>query len=290
MRMKLQSPLQYPDDDISSFASLTSSCSATGYTVTAPPPSVTLNKTHPDRARHQSFLSAPTPTCVHGCRRHYRVGGIKTRINETYNSVAADYNSSAFWLSANEHNPNLGLKEIIPFATDLCLPSQLCQTYTVAEDETCDDIVSKVIPQINNTQLESWNPSIEEVCGNPTRLAGSVICISSPPERHSGLTKMTSTATTSSGCRDRWSSLWPGKPYNPCSCPFAPSSCYTQTTVFPEIEYSAWVRCYAARKTPLTDAFCSPTMPTPSVAEVPVETGPSVEPILRLTQSLTRDD
>ena len=160
--MELSSPFGYDDNLASNFQSLTSSCSAAGYAFSSPS-NIALNNT-PTLTTPGSVSAAPTPSCI----------SFYTVVNgDDCNSVAAANNvSTGNLLTANDLNINCENFPVV--GTKLCIPAQ-CDTYILRGSDTCQSILSN-LNGTTLTQLFSWNPNINAVCGNINRLVGSVIC------------------------------------------------------------------------------------------------------------------
>lgn len=274
MASKLKSPLRYSDREARQFNSTLSSCNATGYNTTPPAP-LALNGDPSERAPLDAYLGTPTPIGALHCDGEYKVF-----LNETYNSIAAKKNASAHWLRENHRDSrDVDLDEVLQVGITLCLPPGLCELYTMKEKETCEDIVSKAAPEPGLSKLKHLNPKL---CDDPSLLNGSVICISPPavPNRLAPRSKPKSGAgvvrhdeKTFTGCLEDWDKYWPGKPYQSCWSPLAPSSCSSERTVPPgweghtpvtpkSVDIEKFMRCTMTRKHPLTEGDCAPDAST----------------------------
>ena len=128
---QLGSPLGYDDGLASNFASLTSSCNATGYTFTSPTP-YALNGT---ATILSTVAASATPTTSSICTSSYTIED-----GDTCNTVAKANNVSTFALTyANDLD--IYCTRFAAVGSTLCIPQQ-CKTYTLQGLDTCDSILA----------------------------------------------------------------------------------------------------------------------------------------------------
>lgn len=136
-----------------------SSCSATGYPVTSPTP-IALNGT-----------DAPTPTPI-SCSQSEKY---TIKDGDDCQSISVAHNVSTWALL--QHNDLQAYCQNFPGkGTSLCLPKK-CNIYTLKQNDTCDGIVGSQPGDISVTQLRSWNPFINKMCGNLFQWTGYQICV-----------------------------------------------------------------------------------------------------------------
>lgn len=162
--VQLDSPLGYASDFASQFASLTSSCGATGYSYTVPV-SYALNSTTvaTATATTTSTIASSTPTCV----ASYTVG-----VNETCNDIAESQGVSTYDLM-NANDINIFCSNIVEGST-LCIPEK-CTTVTVLPEDSCASWISTY--NISMAQLLAWNPIFDSNCMRIVPWVNWQICV-----------------------------------------------------------------------------------------------------------------
>ncbi|OAL43793.1 hypothetical protein IQ07DRAFT_523494 [Pyrenochaeta sp. DS3sAY3a] len=156
-KLQLSSPFGYDEDGAASFASLTSSCNAGGYTYATPAP-YAINST------------VPTPP-ARTCTETYTV-----QDNDNCISISKRTNVSTYGLiSANGLDISCNL--LPPTGSTICLPKR-CNTYQLELYDNCDDITDS--SQITRQQFLSWNPMIDSFCSDLLPWYGWNLCTSSP--------------------------------------------------------------------------------------------------------------
>jgi LysM repeat protein len=165
-QVELNSPIGYDDDLAESFASTTSSCGNTNYPFTSPTP-YALNATAATATPTTTGTAVPTATAT--CTDTYTVMN-----GDTCQSVAIAHNVSSFYLAYN-NNLDIYCSDLTMGRT-VCIP-EICDVYTVQPNDTCTSIIRTVPQDITVTQLQSWNPNINLLCGNMDNLNGTVICV-----------------------------------------------------------------------------------------------------------------
>ncbi|BCS19574.1 LysM peptidoglycan-binding domain-containing protein [Aspergillus puulaauensis] len=191
-QIDLNSPFGYTKKLAKGFSSLVSSCSATGYPVTSPTP-IALNGT-----------DAPTPTPV-SCSQS---GKYTIKDSDDCKSISVAHNVST-WALLHHNGLQAYCQNFPGKGTSLCLPKQ-CDIYTLKENDTCDGIVDSYPGDISVTQLRSWNPFINKMCGNLFQWTGYQICVSPPG---SDLDPVPSPTPSPTKCEGLW---------QPTSCEMPP--------------------------------------------------------------------
>lgn len=163
---ELGSPFGYDAVLASNFASMTSSCGASGYTFTTPT-AYGLNGTSTNTIPATSTASATT-----ACSASYTLVD-----GDDCNTVAKANNVSTFSL-LDANNLNIYCANFPATGTSLCLPPE-CDVYTVQPGDTCLSVVTAA-GGITQTQLLAWNPNLGSLCYNLYSFVGFEICISPP--------------------------------------------------------------------------------------------------------------
>ncbi len=154
-KLQLGSPFGYDDDGAATFASMTSSCNAPGYTYAAPTAYALNAMTVPD----------PPPRI---CNNSYTV-----QDGDTCVSISVSRNVLTYGLiSANGIDVSCNL--LPPTGSTICLP-KTCNTYQLSGYERCDDL--STYAHITRQQLLSWNPMINEFCNNLATWYGWNLCL-----------------------------------------------------------------------------------------------------------------
>ncbi|KAI0024493.1 LysM domain-containing protein [Xylariomycetidae sp. FL0641] len=165
-QLQLAYDLGYDDELASSFASLTSSCSATGYPVASPPP-MTINVTS------ASSSTTSLPTATPSCASTYTV-----KSEDDCHSISMDERvSTNLMLYLNELEA--GCTNFADPGAELCMP-HTCDIYTVQKNDTCWGIAESFNNTFTISQLVSWNVDISNGCDNLELLQGTQICVSFP--------------------------------------------------------------------------------------------------------------
>ena len=155
------SPHGFDDELASSFTSLTSSCSATGYTINTPTPPPWSSIVTADA------VPSPTINCV---RTYHKPPG------QTCDEMARSQSVSTLALIKANHW-DLFCAFIPSDATDICLPEQ-CKTATFSDQDTCNTF--SWANSITVDQLREWNPDINAQCSNLNRFYNSQLCVGPP--------------------------------------------------------------------------------------------------------------
>jgi LysM repeat protein len=127
-QLQLGNSLGYNDDLAANFSSLTSSCQATGYAVTSPPPNIisaTVTATTTAIAPTKSCASIYTVKSGDDCHT------ISTSQNVSLNQMLYFNNLEA------------GCTDFPSLGVELCMP-HTCQIYTVQANDTCSGIVASL--------------------------------------------------------------------------------------------------------------------------------------------------
>ncbi|CDM37952.1 hypothetical protein DTO013E5_10197 [Penicillium roqueforti] len=166
LETQLNSPLGYDEGVADSFTSLTSSCSATGYSVTSPT-AYALNAT-------ATATSSPaTSSATTSCENYYQV-----KETDDCNSVAKSLGVSTYYLLQTNDLDLYCQNFAAKVNQTLCVPSQ-CTTHTWQADDTCDSVVGG-LANVTLPQFFSWNPNINSLCLNAIFFIGYEVCVSPP--------------------------------------------------------------------------------------------------------------
>lgn len=164
-RLQLNSPFGYDAQFAVQFASITASCTKTGYAVTIPPP-------YAISTAGSSTTSSPpaSPTLDSSCVTIYTIAS-----GATCNSIAVARNVSSY----SVYGPN-GIKDCssLPTGQKLCLLGQ-CRRYQIKQGDTCTGIIATTGKYIDPEIFVAWNPNINSVCSNLGSLIGQEICLRS---------------------------------------------------------------------------------------------------------------
>lgn len=153
-KMQLSSPFGYDDEGAATFASLTSSCNAGGYSYATPAP-YAINATAPE--------APPARTCT---------GTYTVQEGDTCVSISALTNVSTYGLiTANGFDISCNL--LSPVGSTICLP-KACNTHRLTGYERCDDITNTY--HMSRHQLLAWNPIINDFCNNLASWYGWNLC------------------------------------------------------------------------------------------------------------------
>ncbi|KAJ5209444.1 hypothetical protein N7449_003823 [Penicillium cf. viridicatum] len=176
-KLQLESVIGYDDDWAEDFASLTSSCGATGYTWTSPSAySLSTVARTTTAANATSTSTSATQTCV----STYTV-----QTNDTCNSIAASQNVSTYNLMT-ANSLTILCSNLPEVGEILCIPAT-CNTVSVLNSDSCDDYMDDW--GVSMAKVLSWNPIIDDTCDNLYLFIDWVLC--------SGPTSDWSPATTS---------------------------------------------------------------------------------------------
>lgn len=167
LETQLNSPLGYDEGMEDNFNSLTSSCNATGYSVTSP----TAYALHATTTTTETSSSAmTTTTATPSCANYYQV-----KETDDCNSVAKSLGVSTYYL-LQANNLDLYCQNFAAKVNQtLCVPSQ-CTTYTWQADDTCDSVVGG-LANVTLPQFFSWNPNINSLCLNAPFFIGYEVCL-----------------------------------------------------------------------------------------------------------------
>lgn len=158
MQIQLNSPFGYDEGFVNDFKSMTSSCSATGYPFTSPAAYALSSST----VASSGVISTPT------CGNPYTI-----QEDDTCDSITLAHNVSTEGL-LNTGGLSSSCSNLHALKS-LCLPPS-CTLYQVQDGDTCESIL-RAHPGITATQLLSWNPNINQMCGNLIYFAYTYICV-----------------------------------------------------------------------------------------------------------------
>ncbi|KAI1461530.1 hypothetical protein F4805DRAFT_453419 [Annulohypoxylon moriforme] len=166
-QVQLSNFLGYDDDLASTFSSLTTSCRATGYPLTSPPPNYITETGTP------TSTTVASPTASKECASTYTV-----QDGDDCHSISQRESiSTSEMLYLN--NLQAGCTDFPGPGTSLCMP-HTCEVYTVQLNDTCWGIVESHNSSFTISQLVSWNIDISRGCDNLELLTGVQICVSYP--------------------------------------------------------------------------------------------------------------
>ncbi|GKZ42130.1 hypothetical protein AbraIFM66951_000837 [Aspergillus brasiliensis] len=176
MKLQLESPLWTDEEWAEDFASLTSSCSATGYAWTSPTAyalntSATATSTATLTGSASASSTSSTTTSSSTCTSMYTV-----QANDTCNSIAVAQNVSTYnFIVAN--NLNILCGNLPAVGEDVCIPEG-CNSTTLLSGDTCLEMESNWNASL--AQVLAWNPIFDSSCDNLYLFLGWQIC-SGPP-------------------------------------------------------------------------------------------------------------
>lgn len=160
---QLNHPLGYDEGLEENFVSLTSSCSATGYSVTSPA-AYALNAT----ATTTSAMATATSTLP--CEESYEVGA-----SDDCNSVAKSLSVSTYSLLQANYLDLYCQTFAAQVGRRLCVPPR-CTTYTWQPSDTCNSVVGG-LANVTLPQFLAWNPNFNSLCLNSPSFFGYEVCI-----------------------------------------------------------------------------------------------------------------
>jgi LysM repeat protein len=143
------------------FDARTTSCSATGYTITYTATSTSASASATATTNARCNLT-DTDTTVY-----------TVQDGDSCLSISASQNVSTALLASTN-----GLDSNCTFLTtdqSLCLPL-ICDIYMVQENDTCDSIIESLSREVNLGAFLSWNSNINSICSNIASLVGTYIC------------------------------------------------------------------------------------------------------------------
>lgn len=165
-QLQLSNSLGYSSDLAGNFSSLTSSCQATNYPVTSPPPN-NINQTA------TATVTTTSPTAAKSCSSTYTI-----KFGDGCHSI-----SNAQHVSTNNllylNNLEAGCTNFPGPGKQLCMP-HTCQIYTVQQNDTCYGVAASFNGTFTISQLVAWNIDISRGCDNLELLVGTQICVSFP--------------------------------------------------------------------------------------------------------------
>ncbi|KAB5578705.1 hypothetical protein GE09DRAFT_1090733 [Coniochaeta sp. 2T2.1] len=164
--LQLGNPIGYDEGMASDFTSLTSSCSASGYSYTVPPIYGTNATTTSPGA--PGFTNPATCT-----------GSYILKPSDDCNSVAKAMGVSTFsMLYANGLDIYCqNFDTAINRSASLCTPPT-CKTYTWGQFDTCSAVATQ--NGISLSHFLAWNPNFDSICRNAINFVGYQVCVSSP--------------------------------------------------------------------------------------------------------------
>lgn len=167
----MSSPLGYDEGLASKFASLTSSCTATGYDFTTPTvfPAPSKAGSGSSSTPTEAGTTAP-PSSI--CREFYPV-----KAADDCNAVAKVHSVSTYDLLRVNNLDLYCYNFENAVGKQLCIPPT-CETYSWQAQDSCENIV-KQFPDISITQFLSWNPMFNRLCQNSLNFVGYEVCVRS---------------------------------------------------------------------------------------------------------------
>jgi LysM repeat protein len=149
LQLDQSSDYSYNADFAENFASLTSSCGATGfYYVT--PTTIAFNGS-------STTAATATATLTPSCASTYTI-----QAGDTCNGICKSYNVSTHALLTTNHLKAY-CKDFPEAGKEPCLPPS-CDIYTVSDNDTCQSVAAKEPGYITITQLQAWNPNLNTLC------------------------------------------------------------------------------------------------------------------------------
>ncbi|PYI25219.1 hypothetical protein BP00DRAFT_469767 [Aspergillus indologenus CBS 114.80] len=167
MKLQLESPLGYDTDWASEFASLTSSCRATGYSYTSPAGYALSTSTTATADTVTSSATATGAVATQSCSSTYTV-----QTNDTCNSIAAGQNVSTYNLMI-ANSINILCTNLPDVGDEVCIPST-CNTTTLLHGDSCNGYEASW--NASMAQILSWNPIISDTCDNLDLFVGWTLC------------------------------------------------------------------------------------------------------------------
>lgn len=169
-QLQLGHDIGWDDDLADTFSSMTSSCKATGYPLTSPPPNhITATRTATQLPVSTTRSGAPTELCT----TTYTV-----KEGDDCHSIGLSEKVSTInllWLNGLQSDctnfPGPG--------AELCMPHQ-CDVYTVESGDSCYGIAEAHDWKFDVGQLKRWNKNIDKHCRNLESLVGSQLCVTYP--------------------------------------------------------------------------------------------------------------
>lgn len=169
LETQLNSPLGYDEGMEETFSSLTSSCSASGYSITSPT-TYALNTTATATATATETSATATSSTTSTCVSSYQV-----QQSDDCNSVAKLLGVSTYSL-LQANNLDLYCQGFANKVNQtLCVPPQ-CHTYTWKGTDTCDSVVGP-LGNVTIPQFLAWNPNINSLCLNSDFFIGYEVCL-----------------------------------------------------------------------------------------------------------------
>jgi hypothetical protein len=164
MKLQLESPIGYDDEWVETFASLTSSCSATGYAYTSPAAYALNTSTSVATATSNATSTATaTQTCV---------STYTMQANDTCLSISHSQNVSTYNLIM-ANNWNILCTNLPDVGGDVCIPED-CNATSLYYGWTCNDMASEW--GANLAQVLAWNPIFSSACDNLYLFFDWMIC------------------------------------------------------------------------------------------------------------------
>ncbi|KAL4958979.1 uncharacterized protein BDV14DRAFT_194147 [Aspergillus stella-maris] len=165
--VRLSNPLGYDANLASQFASLTSSCNATGMYSTTSPTSYAINAT-------ATTTSAPTATTpATSCTGSYTV-----QEGDECNSVALELGVSTYDLLYTNDLDIYCQNFASAVNSTLCVPPG-CDTHVWQGSDSCESVVN-TLHGVTVPEFLSWNPNFNSLCQNSVNFLNYVVCVSPP--------------------------------------------------------------------------------------------------------------
>ena len=161
-KISLEHAIAHDEELAEDFASITSSCGATGYSYSSPPP-------YGSRTNTESQVPTPTsPGSEPSCESRYTVVD-----GDTCDSIAASQNVSTFGLIDNA-NLDIFCATLPKPGSSVCIPAQ-CKTHQLDVSDTCSSLAEQY--GVSRVQLVSWNGNFDPQCLNIRRWRGTYVCV-----------------------------------------------------------------------------------------------------------------
>lgn len=182
LQFQASSPFFADNGADEAYTSATSSCSATGYPLTA----TTALFTVTSASATATATATATPS---SCNRTYSI-----QSDDTCASVSKSQGIGTTWLLSDNSLP--AYCSGFPTSGSLCL-NHSRPTYTVQANETCKSI--EAAHNLTLAQVLAWNPQLDLACSNLNMSLGLELCVGSPGTSYTAPNSSATTGTTGSG-------------------------------------------------------------------------------------------
>ncbi|KAM0693758.1 hypothetical protein Q7P36_007015 [Cladosporium allicinum] len=161
----LNSSLGYDEETASDFSLLTSSCGASGYSITIP-------SSHPYPSQTTTTTTSSLTARPQGCSGHYNVVTGDSCYTVSHSQGVATFDL----LEIN--GLDVFCREPLEVGASLCLPPP-CATYEIKQGDSCESIL-RANKNVTWAQFSAWNVNFNSDCSNIRWYTGFDVCLSSP--------------------------------------------------------------------------------------------------------------